>query len=72
MIEVLKDYKIHPDIINTIANLYQGDYTTIKIGGKERKIGMKNGIKQGCTASTTLFKMITYLVVHLINKIQQT
>ena len=63
MIQALKEYKIHPDIINTIANLYKGDYTMVKIGGKERKIGMTNGIKQGCTASTTLFKIITYEII---------
>ena len=30
---------------------------------KELKIPIESGIKQGCTGSTTLFKLITYIII---------
>ena len=63
LIEALMEYKIHPHIIDIIAKLYQGDHTKIKIGDSEEKIDISSGIKQGCTLSTTLFKIVTYLII---------
>ena len=63
MIETLIEYKIHPEIIDAIIQLYQGDYTKIKVGDTESKIDITSGIKQGCTLSSTLFKLITYRII---------
>ena len=63
MIEALKDYKIHPNIIDRIAKIYNGDFTNIKIGEEEIKLEITSGIKQGCPLSTTLFKIITYIIL---------
>ena len=68
MIETMIEYKIHPYIIDTVANLYQDDYTTINIGEKEKRINISSGIKQGCTGSTTFFKLITYMIMSRLEK----
>ena len=52
-----------PDVIDTIIQIYQGDSTKIKIGEIERKLEITSGIKQGCTLSSTLFKLITYKII---------
>ena len=58
LIEQLIEYKIHPNVIDTIAKLYKGDFTRITIGEEQVKLNVTNGIRQGCTLSTTLFKGI--------------
>ena len=59
--EVMKKYKIHPDIISSIVSIYKGDSTNIKLNSRnEEVINITSGIRQGCTGSTTLFKLITY------------
>ena len=63
MIETLIKYKISPKIIDMIANIYTNDVTEIKMGDREEKIEINSGIKQGCTASTVFFKMITYEIM---------
>ena len=57
----MKDDKIHPDLINTVANLYTGNHTVINIGNMDKiKMDISSGIKQGCTASTSLLKVVTF------------
>ena len=64
LISILKDYKINSDIINVISKIYEGDRTTINKGHKtETEIIVTSGIRQGCTGSTTLFKLITYDII---------
>ena len=63
IVKALIHYKIHPKIITTIVNVYTEDSTTIKIGTTETNINIQNGIRQGCTGSTLLFKLITYLII---------
>ena len=50
-------------VLEFIADIYIEDKTRIKLG-KEKYIEMniQNGIRQGCTASTVLFKLITYKI----------
>ena len=43
--------------------MYSGDTTTICLGTKEEKIEVTSGIKQGCSISTLLFKLITYNII---------
>ena len=64
LIEIMKDYRIHPDLIQTVAQVYQGDTTKMEIGEEiVEEMEVTSGIKQGCTGSTTLFKMITYKII---------
>lgn len=64
IIEVMMRYNIHPMIIDIIANIYKGDRTVIQErNGNDINIDVTSGIKQGCTGSTTLFKLITYKIL---------
>jgi len=70
MVEAMIYYKCDPKVIDSIVSLYSGDCTMIEregmdIGGME----IKNGIRQGCTGSPTLFVMV---VSRIIEKILQT
>lgn len=69
LIGTLKEYRVHPNFIEIIADIYTDDVTSIKIG-KEEEITMRvsGGIKQGGTASTTLFKIITYTIIDKLEK----
>ena len=69
IIEVLKEYKVHYKIIDTIADIYVGDKTVLDLGDDlEQEMEVTSGIKQGCTGSTTLFKLITYQIIKGIQK----
>ena len=68
MIQVMKEYRIHPEVIDILAEVYQGDSTKIRIEGEEINMQVTSGIKQGCTCSTTLFKLITYVIIKEIQK----
>ena len=64
LIETLIKFHVHPQIIDIIAKLYTGDKTYLKLNEEIRKeIEITSGIKQGCTISTTLFKLVTYLII---------
>merc|ERR1712106_1207774 len=63
LIETLIKYRVSPKIIDIVANIYTNDKTEIKMGEREEKIEINSGIKQGCTASTVFFKMVTYEVI---------
>ena len=69
IIVALMKYKIHPKIIDTVANIYKQDTTSIKIGDKELKMDITSGIRQGCTGSTIFFKLITYMIIEQIEYI---
>ena len=60
-------YRIHHKIIETIENIYQEDNTEIKFGDLHQNINITSGIRQGCTGSTTLFKIITYMIINELN-----
>ena len=60
------DYKIHPNLINIMTGIYTDDRTDIVTGGEtEIKMTVSSGIRQGCTASTTLFKLLTYVIIRI-------
>ncbi|CAL4081846.1 unnamed protein product [Meganyctiphanes norvegica] len=68
MMKCLIEYKIHPYIIDTFAKIYQGDHTYIEFKDKKIKIDITNGIRQGCIASSVLFKLITYVIIEKLEK----
>ena len=68
LIETLVKFRIHPAIIELVVKVYNGDETMIKMGDKETKIAITSGIKQGCTASTVFFKLITYLIIDKLER----
>ena len=68
LINTLMDYKIHPNIIQVIAEIYTDDRTNIAIGDKGIDMAVTSGIRQGCTASTTLFKLLTYITIDALEK----
>ena len=50
-------------IIDAIANIYRNDYTEVQFGVIRREIEITSGIRQGCTGSTILFKIVTYMIM---------
>ena len=68
MIETLIKYRIHPHIINIIARIYNKDETMVSMGEKEERMKVTSGIKQGCTASTVLFKIITFEIIKKLDE----
>ena len=64
IIETLKLYKIEERIIRAIADIYTEDIVEINLGGDfKENIVASSGIRQGCTLSSTLFKLITYRII---------
>ena len=66
IIPTLMKYKIHPKIIDTVANVYKQDRRMIKIGDIELEVDITSGIRQGCTGSRILFELITYIIIEQI------
>ena len=63
IINILMKNKINPQIINLLVQLYNEDKTTIVTGEEKLDMEVWNGIRQGCTASTTIFKLITFEII---------
>merc|ERR1711888_21710 len=68
LIEVLIDFKINPNIIELIVQMYKNDHTIIKLGNMEQKTEVTGGIRQGCCLSTLLFKMVTFKIIDELRK----
>ena len=68
IIETLIHYKVHYKIIDIVANIYKDDYTEIQFGVIRKKIEITTGINQGCTGSTILFVMVTYMIMAELDK----
>merc|ERR1712033_49773 len=71
LIEVLIDYKINPKIIDLIVQMYKNDHTIVKLGNMEEKIEVTGGIRQGCSISTLLFKLITFKIIDDLRKMEK-
>ena len=63
LIEALIEYRVHPKIIDLIARLYSDDKTVLNLGEMKKEIRVNSGIKQGCPLSTTLFKLVTFMII---------
>ena len=48
--------------------MYEGDKTTIQLGKLNKTIEVTSGIRQGCSISTLLFKMVTFTIIEELNK----
>ena len=68
IIETLKYYKIEERIIRAIVEIYTEDIVELHMGEdfKERVVA-SSGIRQGCTLSATLFKLLTYRIITEMN-----
>ena len=71
MVESFKEKKLHEDVISTVSEIYKGDRTVINYGDIGNiEIDISSGIRQGCTGSTTFFKLITYKIIERMEKEQ--
>ena len=70
IIETLIKYKVDRNIINSIAEIYTEDKVILQLGNTEVKhqIQATSGIRQGCTLSATIFKLITYNIINELDK----
>ena len=66
--EVLKEYRVDPQVIDFVVRIYEKDQTRIEIGERDVKIDVQSGIRQGCTASTVIFKMITFKIIEQLRR----
>ena len=69
LIEVLVKFKINPQIIDLIVQMYEGDSTIIQLGRMRKCIEVTGGIRQGCCISTLLFKMVTFTMIEDLRKL---
>ena len=60
-------YKVHYKIIEAISNIYQEDHTKLQLGDINKEMKIHSGIRQGCTGSTILFRLITYMIITELN-----
>ena len=69
LIEAMKKYRIHPNVINSVFNIYNGDSTQIYVNEEKiTEITITSGIRQGCNGSTTLFKLVTFIIIDKLKK----
>ena len=68
IVEVLKEYRIDANVIDFVVRIYMEDKTRIAIEDEEITVEIESGIRQGCTASTVFFKLITYKVIEELKK----
>ena len=69
MIDVMKKYKICSRVIDIITEIYSGDFTEICLREELKEIvEITSGIRQGCTGTTVLFKLITYIIMEALEK----
>ena len=68
LIEVLIKYKVNTKIIDMVIQMYENNETTINLGRMKEKIEVTYGIRQGCSISTLLFKMITFCIIEELLK----
>ena len=69
MVQILKELRIDSKIIDFIVRIYRENSTKIQLEkNKEIELEVTSGISQGCTASTALFKLITYKIIEEMRK----
>ena len=68
LIEVLAKYEVHTQVIEMIVQMYSRDRTAITLGKMQETIEVTGEIRQGCTISTLLFKMVTFCIIGDLEK----
>ena len=66
--EILIEYKVNPRIIDLIVQMYKDDHTVVQLGNMKEKVEVTSGIRQGCSISTLLFKMVTFKIIEELRK----
>ena len=62
--DVLKKYRIHPDIIDIIVHISNAYITKVHYNNMfQCDVNVISGIRQGCNASSNLFFLITYCII---------
>ena len=66
------EYKINSQVMEVIAKLYDGDITKMKLEeDQELSIPVPSGIRQECTVSTALFKLVTCKTCKIMKKLEE-
>ena len=68
VLEVLKDMKVPVEIVDLIKRGYVGDRTRVEVGDSKVLVEVNSGIRQGCTASPLIFKLITYKIIEELSR----
>ena len=55
-------------MIDLVAKVYENDSTWIEMAGIIEEIKISSGIRQGCTASTIFFKLVTYEIIRRLEE----
>lgn len=71
LIECMKRFRIHPHIIDIVSEIYQNDTTIMYLNNEiQTQMNVTSGIRQGCNGSTSLFLLLTYLIILHLNQAQ--
>ncbi len=71
LITCMKKFKIHPLIIDIISEIYKNDKVTLYLNNEiMANINVTSGIRQGCNGSTSLFLLLTYIIILHLNQAQ--
>ena len=69
MVQIIKELRIDSKIIDFIVRIYREDSTKIQLEkNKKIEIELTSGMRQGCTATTVLSKLITYKITEEMRK----
>ena len=69
VLEILQEYRIEGRVIELFKRVYSEDGTRLVLGEQsEVEVEVESGIRQGCTASTVLFKLITFKIIEVLNR----
>ena len=60
IIEILQDFKVPVSLLDLVKRIYCGDQTRIVVERGVVVVDLESGIRQGCSASTTVFQ--TYYI----------
>ncbi len=52
-----------------IARVCSGDKMRVEIGEEQMDLEVSSGIRQGCTVSATLFKVVTYQIYDGVGRV---
>ena len=59
-------------MIDLIEQIYTGEKTTINLGKMKETIELTCGIRQGCSISTLLYKIVTFCIIVVLINIEET